>query len=162
MPCPATGLRVVLMGAAMLAAGPAWAAEPAASCNGKGLMPAQIRCFLAAAEAADDVGLCERADAKAVRFNCISLFAERSGRPAACQRIAVANRETQALRDACIAGVAGATGRPELCTRAKLSSVRDACYVQLVVRFGADPALCARIERAAMRKVCAAAASHRK
>lgn len=150
-------VRALATGLALLAATarPGEAEPPAAACNDEGLPPAQIRCFLEAAQAAGDAGVCEGAEAAAVRFNCISLYAERSGEAAACGRIAAGDRETQALRDSCVAGVAVAGREPELCERAELPEVRDSCYAMLVIRSGADAALCERVANPALKSACA-------
>ena len=69
------------MGALFLALallGPSPAAGQAsleAACNEAGASPAQIECFLKAAEAALDAGICTAAAEPAVRFNCLALSA---------------------------------------------------------------------------------------
>lgn len=154
---PRRVIAPALFAAAMLSPGATAAqggAAPSAVCNDKGLLPAQIRCFLEAAEVAGDVGVCEGAEEKSVRFNCISLFAERKGDPAVCQRIAAVDKEGKALRAGCIGGVAVAQRRPGLCEETGLDAMRDACYAQLVLECGAEPALCQRIDNAALKKAC--------
>ncbi|MDH3738177.1 MAG: hypothetical protein OER92_03210, partial [Alphaproteobacteria bacterium] len=49
---------------------------PMAPCRESGPLPNQIRCFLDTAEAQGDVRPCEAAYDFAVRFACISKFAE--------------------------------------------------------------------------------------
>lgn len=126
----------------------------ASRCNTEALQPAQIQCFIDAAEEAGDPGLCEAAEDEAVRFNCLSLYAERSNNAAPCARIEVTGTETQALRDACISGVAAANRDPALCKATILPVMRDACYMTLVVQFEADPALCGRIRNEKLLAAC--------
>lgn len=128
--------------------------DPASRCNAEAMQPAQIRCFIDAAEAAGDPGLCEAAEDEAVRFNCLSLYAERSGNAAPCARIEVTDTETQALRDACISGVAAANRDPALCKATILPVMRDACYMTLVVQFDADPALCGKVKNEKLLAAC--------
>ena len=125
-----------------------------ATCNDQGLQPAQIRCFLDAALTAEEPGICERATDGAVRFNCLSLYAERTLDPAPCERIVTGDQETQALRDACVSGVAIARRDPGLCRQAGLSVIRDSCYMMLVVQFGADPSICEQIEDSVLKSSC--------
>lgn len=132
----------------------AQAEDVASRCNAEATQPAQISCFIDAAQAADNPGLCDAAEDAAVRFNCIALYAERSGNAAPCARIEVSDNETQALRDACISGVAAANRDPALCQAAILPVMRDACYMTLVVQFDADPALCAKIRNEKLLAAC--------
>ncbi len=128
--------------------------SPTAPCRESGPLPNQIRCFLEAAEAAGDVAICEGAYDFAVRFNCISLFAENSGDPGPCERIPIRNNRLLLMRDSCISGVAAATRRPELCGQVQLDFVRDGCFMTQVVEFNATPDLCERITRADVRDIC--------
>ena len=128
--------------------------EPQPEAPPEATQPAQISCFIDAAQAADNPGLCDAAEDAAVRFNCIALYAERSGNAAPCARIEVSDNETQALRDACISGVAAANRDPALCQAAILPVMRDACYMTLVVQFDADPALCAKIRNEKLLAAC--------
>lgn len=125
-------------------------------CRESGPLPNQIRCFLDAAESADDVGLCEGAYEFAVRFNCVSLYAEHSGDPAPCERIPIRNNRLLLMRDSCISGVAAATRTPQLCEQVQLDVVRDACFMTQVVEFNAAPELCERITKAAVKESCLA------
>lgn len=148
------GLLLSAAATGWLAQAPARAEDPASRCNAQPTQPAQIRCFLEVAQAAGDPGLCTSAGDAAVRFNCLSLFAERSLDPAPCELIEILDKETQALRDACISGVAAARREPALCEEARLPVVRDACYMNLVVQFAADPALCGRIANKSLHDAC--------
>lgn len=128
--------------------------SPTAGCSEDGPLPNQVRCFLGAAEAEGDVGLCEGAYDFAVRFNCVSLFAEHSGDPVSCGRIPIRNNRMLVLRDSCISGVAVATRMPEMCEQVQLDAVRDVCFLTHVVELNATPDLCRHITRSAMREIC--------
>ena len=117
-------------------------------------LPNQIRCFLEAAEADGNVAICEGAYDFAVRFNCISLFAENSGDPAPCERIPIRNNRLLLMRDSCVSGVAAATRIPDLCEQVQLDFVRDTCFMTQVVEYNAAPELCERITRADVRDIC--------
>jgi hypothetical protein len=123
-------------------------------CRESGPLPNQIRCFLDAAEAEGDVALCDGAYDFAVRFNCISKFAENSGDSVACERIPIRNNRLLLMRDACTAGVAAATRTPQLCEQVQLAVVRDACYLTQVLEFDAAPELCEFISRATVKEIC--------
>lgn len=125
-----------------------------AGCRESGPLPNQIRCFLDAAEAQGNVGPCEAAYDFAVRFNCISKFAENSEDPAACERIPIRNNRLLLMRDSCTAGVAAATRAPQLCEQVQLAVVRDACFLIQVVEFDAAPEYCARITKTPVRESC--------
>jgi hypothetical protein len=127
-----------------------------AGCSETDFLPNQIRCFLDAAEAEGDVGLCDGAYDFAVRFNCVSLFAEHSGDPVSCERIPIRNNRLLLMRDSCVAGVAAATRMPQLCEQVQLDVVRDACFLTQVVEFNAAPDLCQRITKTAVREGCLA------
>ena len=71
-------LGLLALTAASATAQTAQGYTPTARCGESGPLPNQIRCFLDAAESAGDVGLCEGAYEFAVRFNCVSLYAEHS------------------------------------------------------------------------------------
>ena len=145
--------------AAVTAASPPAAAQNhagTAGCRESGPLPNQIRCFLDAAETEGDVALCDGAYDFAVRFNCISLFAEHSGNPLPCERIPIRNNRLLLMRDSCISGVAAATRSPQLCEQVQLNVVRDACFLIQVVEFDAAPELCERITKAAVRQSCLA------
>lgn len=142
---------------ALLATGVAAAAQTHSDgrqCRESGSLPNQIRCFLDSAEAANDVTRCEGAYDFAVRFNCISLFAERSGDPGPCERIPIRNNRLLLMRDSCVSGVAAATRDPLLCDQIQLDVVRDACFLIQVVEFDAAPELCERISKKAVRESC--------
>ena len=127
-----------------------------AGCRDSAPLPNQIRCFLDAAEAVDDVALCEGAYDFAVRFNCISLFAEHSGNLLPCERIPIRNNRLLLMRDSCVSGVAAATRAPQLCEQVQLAVVRDGCFLTQVVEFNGAPELCERITRAAVKAGCLA------
>jgi hypothetical protein len=126
----------------------------AGTCGESGPLPNQIRCFLEAAEAEGDVAICDGAYDFAVRFNCISRFAENSSDPGPCERIPIRNNRLLLMRDSCISGVAAATRLPELCEQVQLDFVRDACFMTQVVEFNATPDLCERITRRDLRDIC--------
>jgi len=144
--------------AVVAASAPADAQNHAATarCGESDLLPNQIRCFLDAAETAGDVGLCEGAYDFAVRFNCVSLFAEHSGDPASCERIPIRNNRLLLMRDSCVSGVAAATRMPQLCEQVQLDVIRDTCFLIQVVEYDGAPELCERITRAAVREGCLA------
>lgn len=125
------------------------------ACAREKFLPAQIKCYLDAAETAGDPGVCEQAEDAAVRFNCLGVFAERTGDPAVCKRIAAEDAESQALRGACIAGVAVANSDVSLCDETTHPSLRDSCILMLVTEKGIDPALCQRIANPALQSACA-------
>ena len=129
---------------------------PAATtrCSETDFLPNQIRCFLDAAEAEGNVGLCEGAYEFTVRFNCISLFAEHSGDPVSCERIPIRNNRLLLMRDSCVSGVAAATRMPKLCEQVQLDMVRDACFLTQVVELNATPELCEHITKTAVREIC--------
>ena len=148
-------LGLAAMAAASLAA-TAQNHSATAGCRNSESLPNQIRCFLDAAEAASDVALCEGAYDFAVRFNCISLFAEHSGNLLPCERIPIRNNRLLLMRDSCISGVAAATRTPQWCEQVQLNVVRDGCYLIQVVDLDAAPELCERITKAAVREICLA------
>lgn len=129
--------------------------SPTAGCSEVNFLPNQIRCFLDAAETADDVGLCDGAYDFAVRFNCVALFAEHRGDAVPCARIPIRNNRLLLMRDSCVSGVAAATRMPKLCAQVQLDVVRDACFLTQVVELDASPDLCRHITRAAVREICA-------
>ena len=136
------------------AAAPAAAQTNAGGCREEGPLPNEIRCFLEAAEAADDASVCDGAYDFAVRFNCISKFAENSGDPGPCDRIPIRNNRLLLMRDACVSGVAAAIRLPQLCDQVQLAFMRDTCFMTQVLQYQAPPELCARIVRADVRELC--------
>jgi hypothetical protein len=148
-------MGALFLASALLGPSPATGQTPLeAACNDTGASPAQIERFLKAAEAATDAGICTAAAEPAVRFNCLALYAERSGDPAACALVDADLGDRQALQDACIAGVAVAQGNQELCETAELSVLRDACMMTLITEHDLDRALCERITEATLKSVC--------
>lgn len=148
---------VTLVTLVPFAAAPAGTATPGtAACNAPPLLAEQIACFRDAALAAGDPALCAAADDPVVRFQCLSLYAERRLDPAPCARIdaGASAAERQALQQACVAGVAIAAGDPALCEEAGIAALRDSCLMMLVTERGADRALCARIENDLLREAC--------
>ena len=129
-------------------------APPEAACDEAVASPTQIGCFLKAAETASDARICTAAAEPGVRFNCLALYAERSGDPAACALIDADLGDRQALQDACIAGVAVAQGNLELCETAELGVLRDACMMTLITEHDLDRVLCERITEATLKSAC--------
>jgi len=153
------GIWALILAAAFIAAGGAVYAQGGsapADCRETGPLPEQIGCFLQAAETQGDVSICESAYDFAVRFNCISLFAEHRGDAAPCARIPIRNNRLLVMRDSCVSGVAAATRTPQLCEQIKLAFLRDACFLVQVVDLDAPPALCERITRHDVRETCLA------
>ncbi len=150
----ALGLVAAAAASAAATAQTAQSHTDAAGCSESGPLPNQIRCFIDAAQSAGDVGLCDSAYDFAVRFNCISLYAERSADPAPCERIPIRNNRMLLLRDSCIAGVAAATRSPQLCEQVQLAVVRDGCFLTQVVEFDGAAELCARITKTAVKELC--------
>ncbi|NKB50435.1 MAG: hypothetical protein GKS02_13840 [Alphaproteobacteria bacterium] len=150
----AVGLLAVVAAntAAIAQSAPRHSAGPV--CRESGPLPNQIRCFLDAAEAEGDVGQCDGAYDFAVRFNCISKFAENSGDPVACERIPIRNNRLLLMRDSCVSGVAAATRAPQLCEQVQLDVVRDSCFLIQVLDLEANPQLCENITKAAVREIC--------
>ena len=127
---------------------------PQLGCNEKPFFPAKIRCFIDAAQATKDAGVCEGAVDPVVRFHCFSLYAERSLDPDYCKRIVFGEEQTNAMRAACVSGVAAARRDPALCEQIELTAARDSCYLMLVVQFQADPSFCRRITESTVRNAC--------
>lgn len=125
-----------------------------AGCRESGLLANQIGCFLAAAEERGDVGPCEAAYDFAVRFGCVSKFAENNQDPAVCERIPIRNNRLLLMRDACTSGVAAAMHAPQLCEQVQLAVMRDACFLIQVVELDAALDYCERITKAAVRESC--------
>jgi hypothetical protein len=150
----ALGLVAVTAASATAIAQSAPSHVPTAECRDSEPLPNQIRCFLDAAEAQNNIGLCDGAYDFAVRFNCISKFAENSGDPVACERIPIRNNRLLLFRDSCTAGVAAATRAPELCEQVQLAVVRDACFLTQVVEFDAASEFCNRITKSPIREIC--------
>lgn len=139
---------------ALAATGSAQGHTDASECRESGPLPNQIRCFLEAAEAADDVRHCDAAYDFAVRFNCIAKFAENRADPRPCERIPIRNNRLLLMRDSCISGVAAATREPRLCDAIQLDFVRNTCFMTQVVQFNASPDLCMRITQSDVRELC--------
>ncbi len=154
IPAASTLLGLITLSATTAPAGAQQQHDPTARCSDAGPLPNQIRCFLEAAESENDVTRCEGAYDFAVRFNCISLFAEHSGDPGPCERIPIRNNRLLLMRDSCVSGVAAATRDPLLCDQIQLDVVRDACFLIQVVELDAAPELCERISKTAVRKIC--------
>lgn len=130
----------------------------ASACEEAGIVTRQLECYLETAQEAQDPSLCLPAQDPAVRFNCISLYAERSGDSAACGLVEGADeKERTALRGACIAGTAVANERPELCGDIGDKRLADACYLMLVTEKRQDRSLCGKIENETVRQACEAA-----
>lgn len=142
------------------ALGPAGAASSTAeACDAKAIVTAKIACFRDAAAAAGDPAVCQEATDGTVRFQCLSLYAERTEDAAPCARIdsGADPAETRLLRQSCVAGVAIKRGDPALCDDPAVGALRDSCLLTMVTERGADPALCGRIENGALRDACRAA-----
>ncbi len=142
------------LAAFVVAWGPIAAAETVENCLAETFLTKELRCLREAAIAAGDAKLCLRSDRPAVRFNCVSLYAEQAGDPAICALIpAVDSTSPEVLQEACRAGVAIKLNDPELCAGFTTPNLTDACYLQMV-EAGADAALCARIENATIKSTC--------
>jgi hypothetical protein len=143
-----------VLAALMLAALPGTAAEPAEACLAEKIVTRQLACLSAAAQEAGDAKLCLRGEQPAVRFNCISLYAERARDPAICALIpAEDSAPPGVLQETCRVGLAIVLNDPEICAGLATPNLGDACLLQMV-EAGADTALCARIENAALRAAC--------
>jgi hypothetical protein len=134
-------------------AAPAVAAE--APCADDLFLPRKIECYSDEALRQGDPHICLGTE-KAVEFNCLSLYAERTGDISACVHISGSGEETETLRNACIAGTAVATADPALCDRVEVEALKDTCYVQLVLERGADEGLCGRVRNSLLREACRA------
>jgi hypothetical protein len=148
------GLAAVTAASAAAIAQSAPSYVPTAECRESGPLNNQLRCFLDAAEAQNNIGLCDGAYDFAVRFNCIAKFAENSGDPVACERIPIRNNRLLLLRDSCTAGVAAANRAPELCEQVQLAVVRDTCFLIQVVEFDAASEFCDLITKTPIRESC--------
>ena len=136
-----------------LASGQRIAAQDVPAC-GQDLLTAQIRCHLDAANEAGSAEPCMAAENETVRFQCISLFAERSGTPEACRLISSDDPEGAILQNACIAGVAIATRDPAICEDVDQPDLADTCFTQLVLERGGDVSLCQRVQNPLLRDAC--------
>lgn len=136
-----------------LFAGPGAAQD--GDCNAAGIITAQLQCFVDQAKLAEDVSRCDAAEEPSVHFNCIALYAEHTEDPVVCKRITASEDQQQALRDACVAGVAISARDPEQCAGAEGTELRNACYMMLVVQYGADESWCAEIIGESLRLACA-------
>ena len=136
-----------------LPAGHHSAAQDAPACD-HDLLPAQIRCHLDAATEAGSAGPCIAAENETVRFQCISLFAERSGTPETCRLIGSDDPEGAILQNACVAGAAIANRDPAICEEVDQPGLADACFVQLVLERGGDISLCQRVQNPQLRDAC--------
>ena len=136
-----------------LAAAQHSSAQDAPACD-QDLLTAQIRCYLDAATQAGSAGPCTTAENETVRFQCISLFAERSGTPEACRLIRSDDPTGATLQNACVAGVAIATRDPAICEEVDQPGLADACFVQLVLERGGDISLCQRVQNPLLRDAC--------
>jgi hypothetical protein len=147
----------------LLAPGAAAAAD-AAKCNGEPIVTRQIRCFIDAAEAAGAPAICEAATDRAVRFNCLNLYAEHTLDTAPCDQIDAgsATDEARTLRQSCVAGVAVKAADPRICQTVTHPALRDSCYTMIVTEAGGDPALCGRVVSEVLRRSCQEAAAKRK
>ena len=152
---PTSLMTTLLLLALSIAAARAQADNvPQLGCDEKPFLPAKIRCFIDAAEAAKDAGVCEGAVDLVVRFHCVSLYAQRSLDPDYCKRIVFGEEQTNAMRAACVSGVAAARRDPALCEHIELTAMRDSCYLTLVVQFQAHPRFCHRITEPTVRNAC--------
>lgn len=145
-----------VLAALVLAMLPARAAEPAEACLAKKMIADQLLCLKDAALEAGDAKLCLRSDQPAVRFNCVSLYAEQTRDPAVCAVIPVdEGTPPGTLRETCRAGLAVTMNDPELCAGFTTPNLADACFFQMVMT-GADAALCERIENPTLKGACGA------
>lgn len=139
---------------ALALAGQPATAQDAPACDDQNLLPAQIRCHLHAAEQAGSAEPCMAAEDETVRFQCISLFAERSGTPEACRLIGSDDFEGTILQNACVAGVVIATRDSGICDQVDQPELADACFAQMVLEHGGDASLCQRVQNPAVRDAC--------
>ena len=136
------------------ATGPVVAAEPPEACLAEKFLTKQLRCLSEAAIAAGDAKFCLLSDRPAVRFNCVSLYAEQARDPAICALIpADDSAPPGVLQETCRIGLAITLDDPELCADLTTPNLGDACFLQMV-EAGADAALCQRIENATIKSAC--------
>ncbi len=139
---------------AALAARPVVASESVEACLETKIPTNQLNCLSRLAEERGDVEVCLRAEEPGVRFQCVSFYAERARDPALCHKIPSEDGAPEGvLQETCRAHLAVTLKRPELCADLKTPNLADACYLQMV-EAGADKALCAGIENAAIKSAC--------
>ena len=114
----------------------------------------QLNCLSKAAQEAGDVELCLLSDQLAVRFQCVSLYAEQARDPAICALIPAEDSvPAGVLQETCRIAVAIIRHEPEICAGLVTPNLGDACYLQMV-EAGADEAICERIENPILKGAC--------
>lgn len=129
------------------------AANAAPICPPDMLLTKRINCLVAAARARGEPSLCLTAE-DPVRFQCITLYAERTGNTSPCALLKGSGQQSRLLQDSCLAGVAIAAIDPGICSEVRTASVADSCYTQLVVKRGADASLCEKVGSPYLHKAC--------
>lgn len=125
-------------------------------CENSSVLTEQLSCYLEAAQTSGDPTICRQSHEPAVRFNCISVYAERNEAPEACDLIEAKEAQQPHLRAACVSGVAIANNDPELCASVAQPLAKDTCYSFLVLEQGMDKSLCENIENKALKQACTA------
>jgi hypothetical protein len=118
-------LAVVLL-AAVLRVSPSAIAQSKTVCDEDLYLPKKISCYVEAARARNDPSVCLTAE-DPVRFQCISLYAERAEDESACRLLVGSDHRAQIGRDACVAGVAVASIEPALCEQVESTALADSC-----------------------------------
>ena len=148
------GWAALALALAMLPAGSVTAAETVENCLAEKFLTKELRCLSEAAIATGDAKLCLLSERPAVRFNCVSLYAEQARDPAICALIPTEDSAPPGvLQETCRIGLAIVLNEPELCEGLATPNLGDACFLQMV-EAGADKALCARIENAIIKSAC--------
>lgn len=147
---------LIVAAVATVAPGAALAADPdLAACVAEAMPPKQIACLAKAAIAAGDPDLCLEAEAPAVRWRCVALYADQADDPALCGIVPESEGVPASVsRDLCHVQLAISRRDPALCSGLTTPNLGDGCYLELV-ETGADPMLCERIANPDVRSVCA-------
>lgn len=116
---PAILLKIVFL-VSLIAASHSAGARDEPLCSPDLFPPKRIKCYLDAALRNHNPAICLSAD-DPVRFQCISIYAERTGEEKACELLAGTDPNPQTLRDTCVVGVAIAASDPEICGHAEHS-----------------------------------------
>lgn len=143
---------VLVLGAATILITPV-TAQGTAACPANLFLLKKITCFVTHAERRHDPSFCMKAK-DPVRFQCVSHYAEDMKDEAACELLFGPDKKSHSLRDACVTGVAVAAKDIAACKHAQSRNSVDACYWLMVLKQGADPALCDRIESPVLKKMC--------
>lgn len=131
----------------------ALAAQNGTGCPADLSLAKRISCYVERAQRLNDPAVCLGAEGP-VRFQCISLYAERTKDPEPCALLTGSDMRPQTFHDTCVAGVAIAIVDPALCEQLETAKLTDSCLVQLVLERGADRSLCERVGTPFLKDAC--------